>query len=160
MDSFELSELEKKSVEELEEISKELGIESGTVKHHDLVYEILKTQSEKEGLMMNQGILEILPDGWGFLRHKNFVPCNSDVYVSQSQIKRFSLKTGDTVLGQVRPPKDNEKYLSLLRVEAVNNINPENARKRKNFEDLIPIYPNEQFILETESNIYSADGAD
>ena len=156
MDPLELSELEKKTIEELEEIATSLGIENGYSKRHDLVFKILKAFAESSGLIFDQGTLEILPDGWGFLRHGNFTPAASDVYVSQSQIKRFGLKTGDTVSGQVRPPKDSEKYYSLLRVQAVNNQNPEVARARKNFDDLTPIYPNEQLILETGPENISA----
>jgi len=149
LEPLELSELEKKSVEELQEIATSLGIENGYSKRQDLVFKILKAFTEKTGLIFDQGVLEILPDGWGFLRHSNFSPTASDVYVSQSQIKRFGLRTGDIVSGQVRPPKDTEKYYSLLRVQAVNNQNPEVARARKNFDDLTPIYPNEQLVLET-----------
>jgi transcription termination factor Rho len=146
---LELSELEKKSVEELQEIAASLDIENGACKRQDLVIKILKAFTEKTGLIFDQGVLEMLPDGWGFLRHSSFSPAASDVYVSQSQIKRFGLRTGDLVSGQVRPPKDTEKYYSLLRVQAVNNQNPEVARARKNFDDLTPIYPNEQLVLET-----------
>ncbi|MCE5199190.1 MAG: transcription termination factor Rho [Armatimonadota bacterium] len=153
---MELSELEKKSVEELEEIATTLGVENGYSKRQDLVMSILKAFAEKSGLIFDQGVLEILPDGWGFLRHSNFAPNMTDVYVSQSQIKRFGLKTGDMVSGQVRPPKDTEKYYSLLRVQAVNSQNPETARARKNFDDLTPIYPNEQLILETKAEDYAA----
>ncbi|MCE5323833.1 transcription termination factor Rho [bacterium] len=153
---MELSELEKKSVEELKEIADTLGVENGFSKRQDLVMSILKAFAEKSGLIFDQGVLEILPDGWGFLRHSNFSPTSTDVYVSQSQIKRFSLKTGDIVSGQVRPPKDTEKYYSLLRVQAVSNQNPEAARARKNFDDLTPIYPNEQLVLETTQDNYSA----
>lgn len=149
MEPLELSELEKKSVEELEELGKSLGIEDGYSKRQELITQILKAAAESSGLIFDQGVLEILQDGWGFLRHSNFAPAASDVYVSQSQIKRFGLRTGDKVSGQVRPPKDSEKYYSLLRVQAVNEANPEGARARKNFDDLTPIYPNEQFILET-----------
>ena len=156
MEPLELSELEKKSIEELEEIAKSLGIEDGYAKRQDLVFSILKSFTESSGLIFDQGVLDILPDGWGFLRHSNFAPAVSDVYVSQSQIKRFALKTGDTISGQVRPPKDTEKYYSLLRVQAVNNQDPEVARARKNFDDLIPIYPNEQLVLETDANNISA----
>lgn len=156
LEPLELSELEKKSVEELKEIADTLGVENGFSKRQDLVMSILKAFAEKSGLIFDQGVLEILPDGWGFLRHSNFSPTSTDVYVSQSQIKRFSLKTGDIVSGQVRPPKDTEKYYSLLRVQAVSNQNPEAARARKNFDDLTPIYPNEQLVLETTQDNYSA----
>ncbi|MEN6358067.1 MAG: transcription termination factor Rho [Armatimonadota bacterium] len=153
---MELSELEKKTFEELQEIAATLGVENGFSRRQDLVMSILKAFAEKSGLIFDQGVLEILPDGWGFLRHSNFSPTNTDVYVSQSQIKRFGLKTGDIVSGQVRPPKDTEKYYSLLRVQAVSNQNPEAARSRKSFDDLTPIYPNEQLVLETTQDNYSA----
>ena len=156
MEPLELSELEKKSLEELEEIAGTLGIENGSAKRQDLVFSILKAFAERNGLIFDQGVLDMLPDGWGFMRHSNFAPSPSDVYVSQSQIKRFGLKTGDTVSGQVRPPKDTEKYYSLLRVQAVNNADPEVARARKNFDDLTPIYPNEQLIMETGAENISA----
>lgn len=156
MEPLELSELEKKSIEELEELAKSLGVEDGYSKRQDLITQILTAYAESSGLIFDQGVLEILPDGWGFLRHSNFAPSQSDVYVSQSQIKRFGLKTGDIVSGQVRPPKDSEKYYSLLRVQAVNDLNPEVARTRKNFDDLTPIYPNEQLVLETGPENISA----
>jgi transcription termination factor Rho len=98
------------------------------------------------------GILEILPDGWGFLRHGNFDQSGQDIYVSQTQIKRFNLRTGDTVFGQVRPPKDQEKYYGLLRVDKVNGVDPEVARNRPNFDELVPIYPDERLILEVDPN--------
>ena len=156
MEPLELSDLEKKSIDELEEIAGTLGLEDGYTKRQDLVFKILKAFTEKSGLIFDQGVLEILPDGWGFLRHSNFSPNATDVYVSQSQVKRFGLKTGDTISGQVRPPKDTEKYYSLLRVQAVNNSDPEGAKARKHFDDLVPIYPNEQLILETKPENYAA----
>ncbi|MDO8585874.1 MAG: transcription termination factor Rho [Armatimonadota bacterium] len=156
MEALQLAELETKSLEELQDIAKELGIENGNGKKQDLVFKILQTQTEQSGLIFDQGCLETLPDGWGFMRHNNFAPAASDVYVSLSQIKRFGLRTGDSVSGQVRPPKDTEKYYSLLRVEAVNSQDPETSRQRKNFDDLIPIYPNEHIILETSAENISA----
>ncbi len=156
LEPLELSELEKKSIEELQDIAASLGVENGSIRKQDLIIKILKAFTERAGLIFDQGVLEILPDGWGFLRHSNFAPTASDVYVSQSQIKRFGLRTGDIVSGQVRPPKDNEKYYSLLRVQAVNNLDPEIARNRKNFDDLTPIYPNEQLVLETTPDNISA----
>lgn len=156
MDQLELADLERKSFEELQEIAKELGIEDGFQKKQDLVFKILATVTEQSGLIFDQGVLEMLPDGWGFLRHNNFSPSATDVYVSQSQIKRFGLKTGDTVSGEVRPPKDSEKYYSLLRVKAVNGLDPDAARSRKNFDDLVPIYPDERLALETMTENISA----
>lgn len=101
--------------------------------------------------LVKQGVLEILPDGWGFLRHNNFDPNSQDIYVAQAQIKRLGLKTGDTVSGVVRPPKDTEKYYGLLRVESVNGVNPELARNRVNYDELVPIYPEDRLILETDA---------
>ncbi len=157
MDGIELAELDNKTQEEIQEIAKEMGIDAPDSPRQDLVFKILQAQTEQSGLMFGQGALEILPDGWGFLRKStNITPDPTDIYVSQSQIKRFGLKTGDTVSGQVRPPKDTEKYYGLLRVEAVNGLDPEVARKRVNFDDLIPIYPNERIVLETTAENISA----
>jgi transcription termination factor Rho len=108
------------------------------------------SDGEAPAPLVRSGVLEILPDGWGFLRHNNFDPNTQDIYVAQAQIKRFGLKTGDTVSGQVRPPKDTEKYYGLLRVETVNSISPEMARNRVNYDELVPIYPNDRLILETD----------
>ena len=108
------------------------------------------SEDDLAGALVKSGVLEILPEGWGFLRQNNFDPGNQDIYVAQAQIKRFNLKTGDTVTGQVRPPKDTEKYYGLLRVESVNSGSPDQARSRANFDDLVPIYPEERLILETD----------
>ena len=158
MEALELADLENKSVEEIQDIAKELGIGlEEDLQKQEIVFKILQAQTEQSGLIFSQGTLEILPDGWGFLRHnKNFAPDPEDIYVSQSQIKRFGLKTGDLVSGQVRPPKESEKYFGLLRVEAVNGLDPEVARRRVNFDDLTPIYPNERIILETDAKNISA----
>jgi transcription termination factor Rho len=114
------------------------------------------TESEGPAPLVRQGVLEILPDGWGFLRHNNFDPNNQDIYVAQAQIKRFGLKTGDTVSGQVRPPKDTEKYYGLLRVESVNGMSPDQARNRVNYDELVPIYPDDRLILETDAKNITA----
>jgi len=106
--------------------------------------------------LTKSGVLEILQEGWGFLRQNNFDPGSQDIYVAQAQIKRFNLKTGDTVTGQVRPPKDTEKYYGLLRVESVNGASPDQARSRVNFDDLVPIYPDERFQLETDAKNLTA----
>lgn len=156
METLELSTLDSKDVEELQKIARDLNLDADTRRKQDLVFRIMEHQTEQSGLMLRQGVLEILPDGWGFLRGQNFQPAPNDIYVSQSQIKRFGLKTGDTVLGQVRPPKDTEKYFGLLRVEAVNGVDPEIARQRRNFDDLTPIYPNERLVLETDQKQYSS----
>ncbi|MHB1000252.1 MAG: transcription termination factor Rho [Armatimonadota bacterium] len=157
MEGLELAELDGKSVEEIQDIAKELGIEDVELPKQELVFKILQTQTEQSGFLFGQGVLEILPDGWGFLRrNRNFLPDPEDIYVSQSQIKRFGLRTGDTVSGQVRPPKESEKYYGLLRVEAVNGSDPETARRRTHFDDLTPIYPNERIVLETTPDNISA----
>src|SRR5947199_4389602 len=144
---MELAELETKSVEELQGIAKEMEIpDSEQLRKQDLTFKIMQSRAEQNGLIFGQGVLEILPDGWGFLRHDNFQPAPDDIYVSQSQIKRFGLKTGDWVSGQVRPPKENEKCYGLLRVEAVSGIEPERARLRKDYADLTTVYPNELLI--------------
>ena len=106
--------------------------------------------------LTKSGVLEILQEGWGFLRQNNFDPGSQDIYVAQAQIKRFNLKTGDTVTGQVRPPKDTEKYYGLLRVESVNGASPDQARSRVNFDDLVPIYPDDRFQLETDTKNLTA----
>jgi transcription termination factor Rho len=150
--SFELSELESRTVHDLQTIAKELGIpEVSRLKKQDLVMKIMHAQAERSGHMFRDGILEILPEGFGFLRVQGFLSSSEDVYVSQSQIKRFNLRTGDTVSGAVRPPKDTERYFSLLRIEAINNENPETAKRRINFDDLIPVFPLERLRLETTS---------
>jgi transcription termination factor Rho len=151
---FNLSDLENKSVSDLQELAREIGLGNGAIptRKEELISRILLHQTERNGLIHAKGILEILPDGWGFLRRSNFSPNAEDIYVSQTQIKRFGLKTGDEVAGQVRPPKDSEKYYGLLRVEAVNGVDPEVARNRVNFDDLTPIYPNERLTLETTRN--------
>jgi len=146
---MELAELESKTVEELQGIAKDLIItDTERLRKQDLTFKILQTQAENSGLIYGQGVLEILPDGWGFLRHDNFAPAPDDIYVSQSQIKRFGLKTGDWVSGQVRPPKENEKYYGLLRVEAVNGIEPDQARQRKDYAELTTVYPNYRLRME------------
>lgn len=150
METLELSTLDSKDVEELQQIAKEMNLDVDTHRKQDLVFRIMERQTEESGLLFRRGVLEILPDGWGFLRGQNFQPAANDIYVSQSQIKRFGLKTGDLITGQVRPPKDNEKYYGLLRVQVVNGLDPDTARQRRNFDELTPIYPNERLKLETE----------
>jgi transcription termination factor Rho len=146
-----ISDLQAKNISELQELARELGVNAPSkLRKQDLILEILKAEAEKDGLMLAQGMLEILPDGYGFLRVQKYVPSSDDVYVSPSQIRRFSLRTGDLVLGQVRRPKDGERYFALLRVKAVNMMEPEIAMKRKHFDDLTPIYPNQRLRLEVE----------
>ncbi|MGH2613854.1 MAG: Rho termination factor N-terminal domain-containing protein, partial [Thermomicrobiales bacterium] len=151
-----VSELEAKSVEELAVLARELEIPTfSRLPRQEQMVRLLRAQSEKDGQIFGDGILEIIEDGFGFLRGQRFLPGPDDIYVSQSQIRRFGLRTGDRVSGQVRPPKDNEKFFSLLRVEAVNGIDPETARRRPSFDTLTPIFPLELLNLETTSNILS-----
>jgi len=147
-----IAELEKKTVAELHEMAKELLIPNHSqMRKQELTFEIVRAALKKEGVMWADGILEILPDGFGFLRVGGLTPSSDDIYISPSQIRRFNLRKGDLVAGQVRPPKEGEKYFALLRVEAVNEQDPEIASRRLHFEDLIPIYPNERFRLECSS---------
>lgn len=147
---FDLFSLEEKTLTELREIAKKLEITSvAALKKSDLVTRILEAQAAQSGHYFKRGNLEILPDGKGFLRTEGYLPGGADVYVSQSQIKRFNLKTGDLVAGQVRAPKESERYWGLLRVEAINGASTESMKTRKEFEKLTPIFPDEKFDLET-----------
>ena len=151
-----LAELETKTLTDLQDMARDLDISGySRLKKQDLIFKLLQTQTEQAGNIFGAGYLDIVSDGFGFLRGERMLPGPDDVYVSQTQIRRFGLRTGDRVSGQIRPPKESERYLSLLRVELVNSVDPEQARKRPNFEKLVPIFPNEQFMLETESNILS-----
>lgn len=152
--STDISILKEKKSTELATIAKELNIEGVSgLKKQELIFQILKAQAEKEGLIFGSGVIEVLPEGFGFLRSPdyNYLPSPDDIYVSPSQIRKFSLKKGDTVSGQIRPPKDNEKYFALLKVEAVNGDDPDVARNRVLFDNLTPIYPKDRFILENKA---------
>ncbi|MBN1994553.1 MAG: transcription termination factor Rho [Anaerolineae bacterium] len=151
-----MAELEAKTLEELRSLAKEFEVSGYTkLKKSDLVLKILKANAEAQGFIFGGGVLEIIQDGIGFLRSVDLLPGPEDIYVSQSQIRRFGLRTGDMVIGQVRPPKDTEKYFGLLRVEAVNGLDPEAAKKRPIFERLTPIFPEERLKLETRKDILS-----
>jgi transcription termination factor Rho len=135
---------------ELQEIARELDVTGySRLKKYDLMMRLLQAQAESQGLLFGGGILDVVADGIGFLRSGDLLPSPDDIYVSQSQIRRFGLRAGDTVIGQVRPPKENEKYFGLLRVEAVNNMDPEQAKRRRWFDSLTPIFPKEQLRLES-----------
>jgi transcription termination factor Rho len=152
MEELNVSNLRKLSVAKLQKIAKEMEINGiSGLRKEDLIYRIMESQAKKNGLLFGEGVLEVLPDGFGFLRvpNYNYLPGPDDIYVSPSQIKKFGLKTGDTVSGQIRPPKENEKYFALLKVEMVNGEPPESIASRVPFEELTPIHPNERFILET-----------
>jgi len=151
---MEIAELKGKSISELTKLAKELNVNGiSGLKKQDLIFRILQAKTEKEGLIFGEGVLEILPDGFGFLRSPdyNYLPGPDDIYISPSQIRKFNLRTGDTVSGQIRPPKEGERYFALLKVEAVNFGNPEETKDKTLFDNLTPIYPNERFVLETKS---------
>jgi len=147
-----ITDLETKTITELRDIARDLDLSGySALKKQDLIFRLLQAETERQGNIFSAGVLEIVDEGFGFLRHDRALPGANDIYVSQTQIRRFGLRTGDMVSGQVRPPKENEKYYSLLRVEAVNGMDPEAAKRRPNFDNLTPIFPRERFILETDS---------
>ena len=144
--------LEDKTLADLRGVAREMSISGfSRLKKYDLIRGLLRAQAEQQGYDFGGGILDIVEDGIGFLRPEKYLPSSDDIYVSQSQIRRFGLRTGDMVIGQVRPPKDTEKYYGLLRVDAVNGLDPEAAKRRPKFEKLTPIFPLELFDLETDS---------
>jgi transcription termination factor Rho len=152
--SLYLTDLQKLTVAELHDIAKKENIQEYTaLKKQDLIFRILKERIRQNGLLYGEGVLEVLPDGYGFLRNPNYNYLSSpdDIYVSPSQIRRFGLRTGNTVSGQIRPPKDSEKYFALLRVEAINFENPDNLAEKVVFSDLTPLHPEQRLILETNS---------
>jgi transcription termination factor Rho len=147
-----LADLKDKSIQELTQIAKDLAVQGATgMRKQDLIFQILKAQTEKSGFIFSEGVLEVLPDGFGFLRAPdyNYLPGPDDIYVSPSQIRKFDLQTGDTVSGQIRSPKEGERYFALIKVEAVNFEAPEHVRDKLFFENLTPLYPQEKFTLET-----------
>jgi transcription termination factor Rho len=147
-----ITELETKTLPELRDIARDWDLSGySALKKHDLIFRLLQAETERQGNIFSGGVLEAVEEGFGFLRHERLLPGNLDVYVSQTQIRRFGLRTGDYVSGQVRPPKENEKYYSLLRVEAVNGMDPETAKRRPHFDNLTPIFPREMFNLETDA---------
>lgn len=151
---IDMANLETRKLAELRELAKEWEISGfSRLKKDELVLRLLRAKAEREGLKFGGGVLDIVDDSKGYLRGSQYKPGREDVYVSQSQIRRFGLRTGDMVVGQVRPPKENEKYFSLLRVEAVNGMDPEAAKKRPYFESQTPIFPEERFELETSGNL-------
>jgi len=145
--------LKQMKITELQQAGTKLGIAVSGLKKQDLIYKILEARTKQTGLMFGQGVLEILDDGFGFLRspNYNYLPCPDDIYVSPSQIRKFGLRTGDTVGGQIRPPKEGERYFALLKVEAVNFESPEVIKDRTQFDDLTPLYPEKRLILESNA---------
>ncbi len=147
---MQLVELEAKTLAELQAMARELGVENySRYRKREIIYELLKRLATQEGRIFTQGVFELLPEGFGFLRVGNYAPGPEDIYVSNSQIRRFHLQTGDLVAGQVRPPKENERYFSLLKIQAVNHLDPEAFQERVYFEDLTPTYPQDRLHLET-----------
>jgi len=150
--SISLAELKEKNITDLAKIAKDLAIPGASgMRKQELIFQILRAQTEKNGLIFSEGVLECLPDGFGFLRapEYNYLPGPDDIYVSPSQIRKFDLRTGDTVSGQVRPPKDGERYFALIKVEAVNFEDPEVARNKIFFDNLTPLYPQGRLKMET-----------
>jgi transcription termination factor Rho len=153
-DKLNIAELKDKKISELNRLARDLNINGvSSLKKQDLIFKILQAQAEKEGFMFGEGVLEILPDGFGFLRspNYNYLPSPDDIYVSPSQIRKFDLKTGDIVSGQIRPPKEGERYFALLKVEAVNLENPDEKKEKIFFDNLTPLYPQKRILLETNA---------
>ena len=146
-----LGELGSKTKPELLTLAHEVGLDNGlaSLSKGEIVFKMMQSYAEQQGYILASGLLEIINDGYGFLRQPNLRPSSNDVYVSQSQIRRFALRTGDMVMGQVRPPKDGEKFYGLVRVEGTNGLEPNAARERPNFDTLIPVFPDRQLMLET-----------
>ena len=153
---MDIAELEQQTLDNLRTLARDANIAGfSRLKKQDLVIRLLRDKAEKQGHELRGGVLEIIDEGIGFLRSDHYLPGPDDIYVSQTQIRRFNLRTGDMVIGQVRPPKDSEKYYGLLRVEAVNTLDPETAKHRPTFEQLTPIFPEVRFNLETNPRILS-----
>jgi len=155
---MQIDELKKLKIAELTELAQTMNVPGYSgLRKQELIFRILEHQTEKDGNIFSEGVLEILPDGYGFLRSSdtNYLPGPDDIYVSPSQIKRFSLRTGDVVSGQVRPPKDNERFFALIKVEAINFENPEEAKSKILFDNLTPLYPNKKVLLETDARDYT-----
>jgi transcription termination factor Rho len=153
-----ITDLKDMSIQKLTQIAKDLTVAGATgMRKQDLIFQILKAQTEQSGFIFSEGVLEVLPDGFGFLRAPdyNYLPGPDDIYVSPSQIRKFDLQTGDTVSGQIRPPKEGERYFALIKVEAVNFEAPDQSRDKLVFENLTPLYPQERITLETPESISS-----
>jgi transcription termination factor Rho len=151
-DMLDLAKLKEMSISELTHIAKEMGVDGASgMRKQELIFKVLAAQTEKSGLIFSEGVLETLPDGFGFLRapEYNYLPGPDDIYVSPSQIRKFDLRTGDTISGQIRPPKEGERYFALIKVEAINFEAPEHSREKVFFDNLTPLYPDEQLHMET-----------
>ncbi len=156
---MDIAELKALKISELNKVAQDLNVQGATgLRKSELIFKILEEQTKKEGLIFADGVLEVLPDGYGFLRSPdyNYLPGPDDIYVSPSQIKRFGLRTGDTVSGQIRPPKENERFFALLKVEAINFENPEVAKSKILFDNLTPLYPIKRINLEHDARDYTS----
>ncbi len=153
-----IEDIKRQPISELTKLAKDLNVAGASgMRRQDLIFSILQAQAEKNGVISGAGVLEILPDGFGFLRavDYNYLPSPDDIYISPSQIRRFSLRTGDTVSGEVRPPKEGEKYFALLKVDTVNFECPDVARDKILFDNLTPLYPEEKLNLESDPENFS-----
>ena len=147
-----IAELQAMAMPELNSKARDMGIENfGTMRKHELIFQILQKNAERAGVLFSEGVLEILPEGFGFLRSRsfNYLPCPEDIYVSPSQIRRFDLQTGNLIAGQIRPPKDKERFFALLKVEAVDTEDPDKAKDKTHFDNLTPLFPTRRYLLET-----------
>src|SRR5437762_2118262 len=153
--SLNIAKLQAMSMTELNQMARDLAVENfGTMRKHEVIFHILQKNAERAGVLFSEGVLEILPEGFGFLRSQsfNYLPCPEDIYVSPSQIRRFDLQTGNLIAGQIRPPKEKERFFALLKVEAVDQEDPDKAKDKTHFDNLTPLFPNKRFILETASD--------
>ena len=153
--SLNIAKLQAMSMTDLNQMARELGVENfGTMRKHEVIFHILQKNAERAGVLFSEGVLEVLPEGFGFLRSQsfNYLPCPEDIYVSPSQIRRFDLQTGNVIAGQIRPPKEKERFFALLKVEAVDQEDPDKAKDKTHFDNLTPLFPNKRFILETASD--------
>ena len=153
--SINIAKLQAMSMTELNTMAKEYGVENfGTMRKHEVIFHILEKNAARSGVLFSEGVIEVLPEGFGFLRSQsfNYLPCPEDIYVSPSQIRRFDLQTGNLITGQIRPPKEKEKFFALLKVEAVDGEEPDKAKDKTHFENLTPLFPNKRFILETAAD--------
>jgi transcription termination factor Rho len=153
--SLNIAKLQAMSMTELNAMAKEYAVENyGTMRKHEVIFHILEKNAQRAGVLFSEGVIEVLPEGFGFLRSQsfNYLPCPEDIYVSPSQIRRFDLQTGNLVAGQIRPPKEKEKFFALLKVEAVDGEEPDKAKDKTHFDNLTPLFPNRRFILETAAD--------
>jgi len=158
-DVFNLSDLKEMSISKLTQVAKGMDVPGATgMRKQELIFKVLAAQTEKSGLIFSEGVLETLPDGFGFLRapEYNYLPGPDDIYVSPSQIRKFDLRTGDTISGQIRPPKEGERYFALIKVEAINFESPDMAREKVFFDNLTPLYPDEMLRMEVDAENLSA----